>query len=75
MMAPRSRPKKRNLGPRSLVGKRPYIGMHFKCCNVYVRIYLNTQGTAYVGHCPKCTAKTKIKVSPVGKSDRFWSSE
>jgi len=54
---------------------RPYIGMHFKCCNVYTRIYLNRAGTAFMGHCPKCAAKVEIKASPGGSKSRFWSAE
>jgi len=54
---------------------RPFIGMHFKCCNVYTRIYLNNEGTAYVGFCPKCAKKAEIKVGPGGSNARFWSAE
>ena len=48
--------------------------MHFKCCNVYARIYLNKDGTAFVGWCPKCTAKVGVKVSPVGTNARFFAA-
>jgi hypothetical protein len=54
---------------------RPFIGMLFKCCNAYARIYLNKQGTAYVGFCPKCTKRVTIKAAPGGSSSRFWSAE
>ncbi len=54
---------------------RPYIGMFFKCCHVYTRIYINRAGTAYFGQCPKCGAKAKMKVAPGGSKSRFWSSE
>lgn len=54
--------------------KRPFIGMHFKCCNVYTRIYLNKKGDAFVGWCPKCTAKTVVKVAKDGSRDRFFSA-
>lgn len=55
--------------------RRPDIGMHFKCCNVYVKIRLNADGTAYAGHCPKCSAKVTIPVGRGGKRSRFWSTE
>jgi len=55
--------------------ERPYIGMMFKCCHVYTRIYLNRDGTAFVGYCPKCAKKAVVKVGPGGSRSRFWSAE
>jgi len=55
--------------------KRPFIGMHFKCCNVYSRIYLNRAGTAFVGWCPKCAVKAEVTVSPSGTKARFFSAD
>lgn len=54
---------------------RPHIGITFKCCNVYTRIYINRAGTAYVGYCPKCTAKVEVKVGPGGTDARFFTAE
>lgn len=54
---------------------RRYIGMMFKCCRVYTRIYLNREGTAYIGRCPKCAAKVEIKIGPGGADARFWTAE
>ncbi len=54
---------------------RPYIGMHFKCCNIYTRIYLNQEQTAFTGHCPKCGRPVRIKVAPGGKKAKFWTAE
>ena len=54
---------------------RPFIGVLFKCCHVYARIYLNRTGTAYVGHCPKCAAKMEIKVAPGGSKAKFWTAQ
>jgi len=51
---------------------RPFLGIIFKCCNIYSRIYLNKDGTAFVGWCPKCGKKTRIKVSKDGVPDRFF---
>lgn len=56
-------------------GIRPSIAVHFKCCNVYLRIYLNRLGTAYFGHCPRCTRPLTIKVGPGGSKSRFWTAE
>ena len=55
--------------------KRPFIGMHFKCCNKYTRIYLNAKGTAFVGWCPKCALKAEVLVSPTGSTRRFFEAK
>ncbi|MFH2056125.1 MAG: hypothetical protein ABIJ61_09215 [bacterium] len=52
--------------------ERPYIGIIFKCCKVYSRIYLNAQKTAFVGWCPRCARQVRFKVSPEGTADRFF---
>jgi hypothetical protein len=56
-------------------GKRPFIGIVFKCCRIYSRIYLNKKGDAFVGWCPKCSAKMEVLVSPVGSSSKFFFAE
>ncbi|RME22510.1 MAG: hypothetical protein D6800_10935 [Candidatus Zixiibacteriota bacterium] len=56
-------------------GPRPFIGIMFKCCHVYSRIYLNAAGTAFVGWCPRCAAKATVKVSPTGSRNRFFTAE
>lgn len=55
--------------------QRPFLGVHFKCCSVYARIYLNAKGTAYVGWCPRCAKQVQIKVGPGGTKDRFFVAE
>lgn len=54
---------------------RPYIGVHFKCCHVYYRIYLNRSGNAYEGGCPKCGARIRVRVAPGGSKSRFWTAD
>jgi hypothetical protein len=55
--------------------KKPHLGVIFKCCRVYSRLYLNKKGDAFVGWCPKCAAKLEIKVSPTGSRQRFFTAE
>jgi len=54
---------------------RPSVGIFFKCCRVYSRIYLNRKGDAFVGWCPKCAAKVEMKVSPTGSTERFFIAQ
>jgi len=51
---------------------RKYIGVHFECCKVYTRVYLNSQGTAYVGWCPYCAQRVEVKIDKRGTHCRFF---
>jgi len=57
------------------IRRRAYLGVIFKCCRIYSRIYLNKKGDAYVGWCPRCGARMEIKISPVGTDSRFFFAE
>ena len=54
--------------------RRPFLGMHFKCCNVYSRVYLNKKGAAFVGWCPRCAVRVEVKVSPLGTDAHFFTA-
>jgi hypothetical protein len=53
---------------------KEFIGVTFKCCRVYTRIYLNKQKTAFIGWCPKCAAKMEIHISSSGSDTRFFQA-
>lgn len=53
---------------------RRFVGIYFACCGVYSRIYVNAQGTAYVGYCPRCCGRVELEVGPHGTTQRFFSA-
>jgi len=55
--------------------KKKFLGIIFKCCSVYARIYKNKEGTAYVGRCPKCMRPLKVKIGEGGTNQRFLNAE
>ncbi|MFC1608273.1 hypothetical protein ACFL47_09905 [Candidatus Latescibacterota bacterium] len=57
--------------------EKHFIGVTFKCCNVYSRIYLNKKGTAFEGTCPRCYRKRiVVNISERGGTrERFFEVE
>jgi len=51
---------------------RPFLGILFECCDVYTRIYLNRQKTAYEGRCPRCMRRLTVKCGADGCDERFF---
>jgi hypothetical protein len=49
-----------------------FLGVHFACCDVYSRVYVNRARTAYVGHCPRCAGRVEFGIGPGGTSHRFF---
>lgn len=53
---------------------RRFVGIHFVCCDVYARIYINRSGTAYSGNCPRCAKRIDLKIGPGGTDQRFFTA-
>ena len=53
---------------------RPFLGIRFKCCRTYGRIYRNESKTAYTGKCPKCMAKVNVPIGSGGHTSRFFNA-
>ena len=64
-------PKPASSGPTQA---RRFLGIQFACCSVYSRVYVNAEGTAYVGNCPKCIKRVELKIGPGGTDSRFFTA-
>ncbi|MDR3109056.1 MAG: hypothetical protein LBU65_05125 [Planctomycetaceae bacterium] len=53
---------------------KKFIGIRFNCCGVYSRIYVNKEGTAYEGRCPKCMQTVCLKIGGGGTDTRFFET-
>ncbi len=64
--------------PANTAGGRPqsrrFLGIQFACCSVYARVYVNKEGTAYIGNCPKCMKRVELKIGPGGTDSRFFTA-
>jgi hypothetical protein len=61
--------------PPSRSEQRPFLSVHFACCNVYRRIYRNKQGNRYEGACPRCGRIARFSVGPGGTAQRSFVVE
>ena len=51
---------------------RRFVGIRFACCDVYTRVYVNRDQTAYEGCCPKCSRRVRLRIGAEGTDSRFF---
>jgi hypothetical protein len=54
--------------------ERKFVGVQFTCCDVYSRVYINRDETAYEGNCPKCAKRVRLTIGPGGTDARFFTA-
>jgi len=52
--------------------QKKFLGLKFSCCGVYSRVYVNRDGTAYEGRCPKCLKPVRLQIGEGGTDHRFF---
>jgi len=58
--------------PKGLAGRK-WLSISFQCCSTYGRIYMQPDGSAYSGFCPKCGQPVRARVGAGGTSCRFFT--
>ncbi|EMI40502.1 hypothetical protein [Rhodopirellula sp. SWK7] len=53
---------------------RPFLGIQFRCCRTYGRIYRDSGRTQYKGSCPRCGSRVSVPIGPGGQGSRFFSA-
>jgi hypothetical protein len=51
---------------------RPYVGILFECCGIYVRVYRGLDEARYEARCPKCLRTASLRVARGGTDARFF---
>lgn len=60
--------------PEDPAGVQPWLGVMFKCCNAYGRLYRDRTGLRYVGRCPRCGGEVSARIGAGGTSRRFFEA-
>ena len=54
---------------------KPFLGVLFRCCNQYARIYRRADLTAYSGKCPRCGKMLRVPIGSGGTGTRFFNAQ
>ena len=51
---------------------RPFLSVHFACCNIYLRLYRVAGAAEYAGRCPRCGKSVRFPVGEGGTTARTF---
>ncbi|MFQ5653300.1 MAG: hypothetical protein ACE5GW_01040 [Planctomycetota bacterium] len=54
---------------------RFWVSVHFRCCNVYQRVYFRKESQVAGGRCPHCLRPVRFEIREDGERGRFFSAE
>lgn len=54
---------------------RVWVSVHFRCCNVYQRVYFARGAVEAVGRCPSCLREIRFRLDENAEPGRFFSAE
>jgi hypothetical protein len=55
--------------------QRPFLSVHFACCNVYLRLYRAAGASEYSGRCRRCGKAVRFPVGEGGTHVRTFRVE
>jgi len=53
---------------------KAWLGIWFRCCHTYGRLYKDAAGRRYVGGCPRCGAEASVRVGEGGTNRRLFEA-
>ncbi len=59
---------------KTTLRERKFLGVQFVSCACYGRLYMNDEGTAYVGRCPRCNTAYQVRIGATGTSQRMFQA-
>ncbi len=59
---------------RNTQREKKFLGVQFVSCACYGRLYMNDDGTAYVGRCPRCNTPYHVRIGASGTSARMFQA-
>ncbi len=54
---------------------RYWVSVHYRCCNVYQRVYFAKGCCTAHGHCPRCLREVRFRLTEDGDDARFYTAE